>query len=125
MIAHIGVIVRNYKKSKAFYAKSLTPLSYKLNIDYTKHRAAGYMAGGQTDFWISEQKRVTPTHVAFLAKNKRVVNAFYKAAIKAGGKDNGAPGYRAHYSPSYYAAFVSDLDGNNIEAVWFDPKSKK
>ena len=60
------------------------------------------------------------SHVAFEAKNKEQVDSFYKEALRAGGKDNGAPGYRVDYWPGYYAAFVHDTDGNNVEAVWFD-----
>jgi predicted lactoylglutathione lyase len=125
MIAHISLMVKDYTKSRNFYARALLPLGYKLSVKYPKFKSAGYMAHGSTDFWISEQKNPTPTHIAFLAKNKKAVNEFYTAALKAGGKDNGAPGYRKNYSPGYYASFIYDPNGNNIEAVWFDQKIKK
>lgn len=118
MIAHAGVYVTNYKKAKAFYIKALAPLGYRNNMEYGE--AAGFMEGGETSFWIGARKRVMPGHVAFAAKNKKAVESFYRAAMKAGAKDNGAPGYRVAYWPGYYAAFVLDADGNNIEAVWFD-----
>jgi predicted lactoylglutathione lyase len=125
MIAHTGISVTDYKKGKEFYKKALAPLGYKLKYDYSKFKAAGFMQGGQTDFWISESKKASPMHVAFRAKNKKQVRDFYAAALKAGGKDNGAPGYRKEYSPGYYAAFVYDGAKNNIEAVWYDPKPPK
>lgn len=118
MIAHTGVAVKHYKQAKAFYQKALKPLGYKQNMEYGE--AAGFMEGGQTSFWIVGRKRVLDGHVAFEAKNKKAVDAFYRAAIRAGAKDNGKPGYRVDYWPGYYAAFVLDADGNNIEAVWFD-----
>src|SRR3989344_1739836 len=119
MIAHTSVLVRDYKKAKKFYTEALAPLGYKLSMDYPKYKAAGFKEGGHTSFWIAQPKRFVPMHLAFLAKSKRAVNAFYKAALKAGGKDNGAPGFRIDYSPDYYAAFVLDKDGNNIEACYF------
>lgn len=125
MIAHTGVSVTNFKKAKEFYKKALAPLGYKLKYDYAKWKAAGFMQGGQTDFWISEDKNTRPTHLAFRAKSKKQVNDFYAAALKADAKDNGAPGYRKDYSPGYYAAFVYDANKNNIEAVWYDPKPPK
>jgi catechol 2,3-dioxygenase-like lactoylglutathione lyase family enzyme len=81
--------------------------------------AAGFNDGKNTDFWIRKEESVVPTHVAFEASSRKQVEAFHKAALAAGGKDNGGPGYR-DYWPGYYAAFVLDPDGNNIEAVWYD-----
>lgn len=118
MIAHTGLAVKNYQKGKAFYQKALAPLGYKQNMEYGE--AAGFIEGGQTSFWIVGKKRVQAGHVAFEAKDKKSVNTFYRAAMKAGAKDNGEPGYRPDYWPGYYAAFVLDADGNNVEAVWFD-----
>jgi len=83
-------------------------------------KAAGFNDGKNTDFWISAEKAVVPTHLAFQASNRKQVEAFHRAAVTAGAKDNGSPGYR-DYSPGYLAAFVIDPDGNNIEAVWYDP----
>lgn len=118
MIAHTSLTVSDYKKSKAFFARALGALGYRNNMEYEE--AAGFNDGKNTDFWISKEASITPTHIAFQARSKDQVQAFYKEALAAGGKDNGAPGYR-DYSPGYYAAFVYDPDGNNIEAVWYDP----
>ena len=122
MIAHTALAVSDYAKSKAFYIAALAPLGYHNNMEYGE--AAGFNDGKNTDFWIDKKRTVVPTHVAFEASSGRQVEAFYKAALAAGGKDNGGPGYR-DYSPGYYAAFVYDLDGNNIEAVWYDYSKAK
>ncbi len=122
MIAHTSLPVSDYKKAKSFYNAALAPLGYSNNMEYGE--AAGFNDGKNTDFWISKEKSVVPTHVAFEANNRRQVEAFYHAALAAGGKDNGGPGYR-DYSPGYYAAFVFDPDGNNIEAVWYDYSKEK
>ncbi|MEI9966565.1 MAG: VOC family protein [Candidatus Moraniibacteriota bacterium] len=88
--------------------------------------AAGFMEGRATSFWIVGEKKMVPSHIAFVAKDRAAVQKFYKLAIASGGKDNGKPGYRKDYWPGYYAAFVLDTDGNNIEAVWYDySKAKK
>ena len=117
MIAHTSLLVSDYKKSKEFYLKVLAPLGYSNNMEYGE--AAGFNDGKNTDFWIARVDTVVPTHLAFEAKNKQEVEAFYKTALEAGATDNGGPGYR-DYWPGYYAAFVHDLDGHNIEAVWYD-----
>lgn len=122
MIAHTSLPVSNYKKAKALYTKMLKPLGYKQSLEYGE--AAGFMEGGHTSFWIGKSKKVVPLHIAFEAKNKKAVDGFYKAALKAGAKDNGGPGYRSEYWPGYYAAFVYDADGHNIEAVYYDYKKK-
>ena len=128
MIAHTGLPVGDYKKAKEFYIKALAPLGYQNNMEYGE--AAGFIEGGHTSFWISKNpKGVVPGHVAFEAKNQKEVDEFYKAALAAGARDNGAPGYRREYWPGYYAAFVYDADGHNVEAVWYDysqaPEEKK
>jgi catechol 2,3-dioxygenase-like lactoylglutathione lyase family enzyme len=110
--------VSDYRKAKGFYSKVLAPLGYHNNME--EGEAAGYNDGKNTDFWIHKEKTVVPTHVAFQARDRKAVEAFHKAALAAGGKDNGAPGYR-DYSPGYFAAFAFDPDGNNVEAVWYDP----
>ena len=118
MIAHTSIHVSDFTQAKRYYRKDLEPLGYTPKMEF--ERAAGFNDGKNTDFWIDEQDTVTPTHVAFEAKSKDEVAAFYEAALAAGGTDNGGPGYRRDYWPGYYAAFVRDLDGNNIEAVWYD-----
>ena len=117
MIAHTTLPVSDYQKAKTFYHAALAPLGYSNNMEYGE--AAGFNDGKNTDFWISRENSVVPTHVAFEASSRKQVEAFHKAALAAGGKDNGDPGYR-DYWPGYYAAFVLDPDGNNIEAVWYD-----
>lgn len=120
MIAHATILVRDYDTAKGFYTKALAPLGYTMNMDHPEWNAGGYNDGQNTDFWIGVKEQFAPGHVAFMAKNKERVQEFYDAALAAGGKDNGAPGYRKEYWPGYYAAFVYDADGNNIEAVFFD-----
>lgn len=123
MIAHTSIPVGNYLKAKKFYTKVLAKLGYKQNMEYGE--AAGFNDGKNTDFWIAtSDKGVIPLHVAFEARTKAQVKAFYKAALAAGAKDNGAPGYRKAYWPGYYAAFVHDADGHNIEAVFYDYDEK-
>jgi predicted lactoylglutathione lyase len=118
MIAHATLAVADCERAKAFYLKALAPLGYRKNMDFGE--AVGFTDGKNTDFWIAERETVTPLHLAFEAKSRNEVEAFHEAALAAGGKDNGEPGYRAEYWPGYYAAFVHDLDGNNVEAVWYD-----
>ena len=123
MIAHTGIAVRDYRVSKDFYCKALAPLGYTNNMEHGE--AGGFNDGKNTDFWIGKSDTVAKTHLAFEAKSKADVEAFYQAALAAGGKDNGKPGYRKDYWPGYYAAFVYDPDGHNIEAVWYDYSAVK
>lgn len=120
MIAHAALTVSNYEKAKEFYRKTLAPIGYEFTDDHPEWKAGGYKEGGNTSFWIGEKEPAGGGHVAFEVKSKEEVEAFYKAALEVGAKDNGAPGYRKEYWPGYYAAFVHDIDGNNVEAVWFD-----
>ncbi|MES2994677.1 MAG: VOC family protein [Patescibacteria group bacterium] len=121
MISHTSVAVRDYAKSKELYITMLAPLGYTLGTDLPQYTAAGFMQNGTQDFWIGQSPKEGTTHVAFKAASSDEVQVFYDAALAAGATDNGAPGYRAAYSPGYYGAFVHDFDGNNIEAVWMDP----
>ena len=118
MIAHTGVAVRDFKAAKRFYERALAPLGYTAKMQQAD--STGFNDGKNTDFWIGASANVEPTHVAFEARSKSEVEAFYREAMAAGGRDNGGPGYRRDYWPGYYAAFVYDLDGHNIEAVWYD-----
>lgn len=121
IIDHIGLAVTNYERSKEFYSKALAPLEIQLIMEV--HNAAGFGKQGKPEFWFGVRSdAVQPMHVAFVAENRREVNAFYDAAIAAGGKDNGAPRVREIYHPDYYGAFVRDPDGNNIEAVCHLPE---
>ena len=122
MIAHTTLHVSDYAKAKAFYTRVLATLAYTQNMEFGE--AAGFNDGKNTDFWIAAEKPGAPTHLAFQASSAKQVEAFYKTAVSAGGKDNGGPGYR-DYSPGYFAAFVFDPDGHNIEAVWYDPSKEK
>ncbi len=116
MIDHTGIAVSNMRRSKAFYAAALAPLGYSILMEFEQF--AGFGVAPKPDFWIGEgAPNVPPIHVAFRADSRAQVDAFYKAAIAAGGRDNGAPGLREHYHPNYYGAFVLDPDGHNIEAV--------
>ena len=126
MIDHIGFPVSDYARSKAFYDKALAPLGYTLVMevqqDTNASPAAGFGSGGKPDFWIGgEGKLNKAVHIAITAKDRSAVDAFYRVALAAGAKDNGAPGLRPHYHPNYYGAFVLDPDGHNIEAVCHAP----
>jgi catechol 2,3-dioxygenase-like lactoylglutathione lyase family enzyme len=123
MIAHTSLAVRDYQKSKQFYVETLAALGYRNNMEFGE--AAGFNDGKNTDFWIAKRDTVVPAHVAFEAQSKQEVEAFHRAALAAGGKDNGGPGYRREYWPGYFAAFVHDPDGNNVEAVWYDHEAAK
>ncbi len=122
MIAHTTLPVGDYARAKRFYRAALKPLGYSNNMEHGQ--SAGFNDGKNTDFWIAHEETVMPLHLAFEAGSRDEVKAFYDAALAAGGRDNGGPGYR-DYWPGYYAAFVYDPDGNNIEAVWYDNSKVK
>jgi catechol 2,3-dioxygenase-like lactoylglutathione lyase family enzyme len=120
MIDHIGISVSNVARSTAFYRTALSPLGYDVLMEWEKF--VGFGVAPKPDFWIGEGKpNVPPVHVAFRAESRAQVDGFYKAALAAGGRDNGPPGLRPHYHRSYYGAFVLDPDGHNIEAVCHAP----
>lgn len=119
MIDHVTVPVSDYAKSKAFYLAALKPLDYEMIMEFGEHGGMGVQ--GKPDLWIGKIDGCKPTHIAFRAKDRVSVDAFYKAAMAAGGKDNGAPGLRPHYHQNYYGAFVFDPDGHNVEAVCHEP----
>lgn len=121
MIDHTGINVSDLARSKAFYLQALAPLGYVVKLELKN--AAGLGEQDSTDpggdFWISAGAPFVPrSHIAFHAQSEAAVDAFYQAALAAGGRDNGAPGLRPHYHAQYYAAFVHDPDGYNIEAVF-------
>lgn len=129
MLDHIGFTVADIARSRAFYEIALKPLGLALVMEVTKaetggaYEGAGFGAEGKPFFWFGIGDRPTGgLHVAFTAATRAEVDAFYAAAIGAGGKDNGGPGLRPHYHPNYYGAFVFDPDGNNIEAVCHKPE---
>ena len=126
VIDHVGLSVSDYKKARKFYDAALKPLGWKVVMEYKWDGgvSAGYGTQGKPFLWISTGKQTTPhIHLALGAETRPKVGAFYKAAIKAGGKANGGPGLREHYHPTYYAAFVFDPDGHNIEAVCHAPET--
>lgn len=124
MFDHIGLPVADFTAARRFYDQVLETLGISVVMEVTEEMSGGHGAHlgyGTADnpfFWIgSGGTPATGVHVAFPANDRTVVEAFYRAALAAGGRDNGAPGLRPHYHPNYYAAFVLDPDGNNIEAV--------
>ena len=123
MIDHISFAVSNMERSKTFYADALKPLGIVVVMEVTAEQTgadahAGFGKGNKAFFWIGGgAKPKGGTHVAFTAPTRADVDSFYRAALAAGGRDNGAPGLRPHYHPDYYGAFVLDPDGNNIEAA--------
>lgn len=127
MLDHIGIAVSDFALSKAFYSAALRPLGLSLVMAVTAEETgaeahAGFGAGGKPFFWIGTGARPKGgTHVAFAAASRADVDAFHRAALAAGGRDNGAPGVRPHYHANYYGAFVLDPDGNNVEAVCHTP----
>ena len=123
IIDHVGLKVSDFARSRDFYVAALGTLGIKLLTEFEHEgRHYGGFGVGKPDFWIDD-KRTTRSegHVAFSARSRAEVIAFHAAALAAGGRDNGAPGIRAHYHPDYYGAFVLDPDGHNIEAVCHKP----
>jgi len=121
MIDHTGVHVSDVAESKAFYRSALAPLGYAVIVEFAGD--VGFGVPPKPDFWIGQtEDDVLPTHIAFRADNRQQVDAFHKAALAAGGRDNGEPGLRPDYHANYYGAFVLDPDGHNIEAVCHAPE---
>ena len=138
MLDHMTFRVSNIARAKEFYSAALTPLGYSLNLEgsYEGINMLGFAhpdpsepEGKKVDVWFVDgaspygnATATTSCHLCWRAENRAQVDAFYKAAIAAGGKDYGAPGLRPHYHPNYYGAFVIDPEGNNIEAVCHLPE---
>ena len=127
-IDHTSLSVSDFAAAKAFYTAALAPLGITVLMQFPKAvtgsaDAAGLGSNGKPFFWLADAGKTSPRiHIAFVASSRAEVDAFYKAAIAAGGKDNGAPGLRPMYHPSYYGAFVLDADGHNVEAVCHKPE---
>ena len=124
MLDHIGVTVSDFARSRAFYTRTLAPLGIGVIMEVSAEQSGGsahvgFGEDGKAYFWLSDGDDTAPSgvHIAFAARARDDVDAFYRAAIAAGAHDNGAPGLRPHYHPNYYGAFVLDPDGHNIEAV--------
>ncbi len=118
---HIGIKVVDFKTAKAFYEKVLATLGIApiMVMEEETFSGAGFGRDGKPDFWVSSGESATsPIHIAFAARSSHEVDAFYVAARAAGARDNGPPGIRKDYHPNYYAAFVLDPDGHNVEAVF-------
>jgi catechol 2,3-dioxygenase-like lactoylglutathione lyase family enzyme len=126
MIDHMGIPVSDIARSRSFYEASLGPLGMSVQMEVTPEQtgdgttALGFGIPGEKIFWIADGEKVGEgVHVAFRADRRDQVDQFHAAALKAGGGDNGKPGPRPNYGPNYYAAFVYDPDGANIEAVCY------
>jgi catechol 2,3-dioxygenase-like lactoylglutathione lyase family enzyme len=129
MLDHVGFAVADAERSKRFYEAALAPLGIGLIMtvgpEHTESggTAHGFGSDGKPYFWVGDNEKVGEgTHVAFAAETRAMVDAFYDAALAAGGRDNGGPGLRPHYHPNYYGAFVFDPDGINVEAVCHRPE---
>jgi len=124
MLDHISLRVQDFPRALAFYRTALAPIGYDVIMEYPG--AVGMGAQGKPDFWIMKTEQpLNPTHVAFVSARDRI-DAFHTAALEAGGSDNGPPGLRVDYHPHYYAAFIHDPEGNNIEVVCHeDPATPK
>lgn len=128
MLDHIGFPVADLARSRAFYEAALAPLGYAVLMEAPAALTGaethlGFGAPGKPDFWLASGGALGGRlHVAFSAPDRATVDAFHTAAIAAGGRDNGGPGLRPHYHPTYYGAFVLDPDGHNIEAVCHRPE---
>ena len=116
MLDHVTLTVADLDASKQFYEQALEPLGYAVAAEGEGFAALGAGDHAVPDFWLRAGEPRSPVHVAFRA-DRAGVDRFHEAAVAAGGTDNGGPGVRAHYHENYYAAYVRDLDGNNIEAV--------
>lgn len=121
MLDHAALNVRDGAAARAFYERVLEPLGYTVGMEVEEH--VGFRsAEGELDFWISARGEPSaPMHLAFRAPDRQTVDAYHAAAVRAGGVDNGAPGVRTEFHENYYAAFVLDPEGNNIEAVCQKP----
>lgn len=128
MLDHVGFAVSDFARSREFYTRALAPLGYALVMEVTAEMTggdehAGFGPPNRPQFWIGTGEALSPRlHVAFVAPDRAAVRAFHEAALAAGGTDNGPPGLRPMYHPTYYGAFVIDPDGHNVEAVCHRPE---
>jgi len=131
VLDHVTLSVADLDATKAFYGALLAPLGVNLVGEVSAEQSgtvafSGFGVGRKGQLWIAETGRQTPeTHICFRARSRADVRAFHSAGVAAGGKNNGAPGIRENYHPAYYAAFVIDPEGHNIEAVCFEPEASE
>jgi catechol 2,3-dioxygenase-like lactoylglutathione lyase family enzyme len=123
VLDHVSLPVSKLEQSKRFYEEALSPLGYELIMEH-HISGVGFGESAKPDFWIRQGEVGAAVHVAFASEDRATVDAFHEAAMAAGGRDNGGPGLRPEYHPSYYGAFVFDPDGNNIEAVCHGPEQE-
>jgi catechol 2,3-dioxygenase-like lactoylglutathione lyase family enzyme len=122
MLDHLGFGVSDLAASKSFFVAALAPLGIAVVME--GEHGVGLGKNGKPELWLAPGgSKQGPLHVAFTASKRAEVDAFHKAALAAGGKDNGAPGLRPNYHPNYYGAFVIGPDGHNIEAVCHKPEA--
>ncbi|MCU0697220.1 MAG: VOC family protein [Myxococcaceae bacterium] len=128
MIDHLSTYTVDFERAQTFYDRALGALGYQRtagmvatwDAEFLNRRMAAYGPDGKRVLWLIEVKeKPTPRHVAFVAPSRKHVSAFFEAALAAGGIDNGGPGVREQYHPTYFGAFVLDPDGNNVEAVFY------
>jgi catechol 2,3-dioxygenase-like lactoylglutathione lyase family enzyme len=124
MFDHVKFGVSDYATSKAFFLKALEPLGVTVATEWPPNGVELSQPRGKVSLCLYQTDvKPTPLHLAFVADRREQVEAFYRAALKAGARDNGAPGLRPHYHANYYAAFVIGPDGHNIEAVCHEPEA--
>ncbi|MBI4598613.1 VOC family protein [Candidatus Uhrbacteria bacterium] len=127
MFDHVGIRVSDYQAARAFYEKVLAVFGYKVVYEMPSMPTFCGFGADKPMFWISQAHEAghasQGVHVGFAAKDQAEVQAFYAAGLAVGGKDNGQPGPRPDYGPTYYGGFVLDLDGNNVEAVCHVPQA--
>ncbi|WP_323121270.1 VOC family protein [Burkholderia alba] len=122
MFDHVVFGVRDYAASKAFFLKALEPLG--LAVVQEGPHGIELSSDGKTSLCLFQtEEKPAHLHLAFVAEHRRQVDAFHRAALEAGGKDNGGPGLRPRYHANYYAAFVIDPDGHNVEVVCHQPEA--
>jgi catechol 2,3-dioxygenase-like lactoylglutathione lyase family enzyme len=122
MIDHISLKVTNFAKALSFYTAAFAPLGYVPQYVDEAAKSAGLGPKGDVRLWLAEGKPQAHVHLAVRSPSREAVGSFHAAALSAGGKDNGKPGLRPDYGATYYAAFVIDPEGNNLEAVTQDVK---
>jgi catechol 2,3-dioxygenase-like lactoylglutathione lyase family enzyme len=122
MFDHVGFGVTDYGASKAFFLKALQPIGVEIVMEGPYGLGLGQ--GGKPSLWMFEtSEKPAHLHLAFTASARKQVDEFYRAALEAGGKDNGGPGLRPHYHANYYGAFVIGPDGHNVEVVCHKPEA--